>query len=504
MSQVLTLTDISYRHPNAPEPLFEHLDVTFAAGWTAVLRNNGIGKTTLAKLACGLLAPASGTISPSPRRLTVAYCPQQTDVIPENLDDFAADWTSETIAVRNALGIGDDWAYRYATLSGGEAKRLQIACALAGDPDVLVLDEPTNHADGATRRAIAQAMRRFDGVGIVISHDVESIDATCSRCVMLERRHIRGHNITVANTYQGGYTQAAQQMRDDQNADATAMQSARKELRRMQQIKRERAQRARELDARKQRGMRIDIKDIDARKALKNLKPAIGTAAARASAQFDGRIAVAADRLANLGEAAKRYDGAVWLDVEPSSRRELARIPNDHAIADQPDMLSIGPRDHIGISGPNGSGKTTLIRRLIKSLEYDETQQHSEESSYLYVPQNTSDTDAASAMNRLHALTDEQRATVLSAYAQLNADPDKLLAGGNPSPGELRKLLLCLGSIDRPQLIIMDEPTNHLDLHSKQALANTLSSYVGALVVVSHEEWFLEAVAPIRWRCAAS
>lgn len=500
MSQVLTLNDISYCYPNAPEPLFEHLSVTFALGWTAVLGDNGIGKTTLARLACGHLASASGTISPSLRKLTVAYCPQRTDIPPASLDDFVADWTGETIAIRNALGIGDDWAYRYDTLSGGEAKRLQIACALAGDPDVLVLDEPTNHVDGETRQAIAQAMRRFGGVGIVISHDVELIDAACARCVMLERRHVHGRNITVANTYQGGYTQAAQQMRDNQSADAAAVQSARKELQRMQRIKQDRAQHARKLDAQKRQGMRIDAKDSDARAALKGAKPTLGAAAAQASAQLDGRIAIATDRLANLGEAAKRYDGAIWMDVKPSSRKELARIPNDCAIADQPAMLSIGPRDHIGISGPNGSGKTTLIRRLIEALEHDETQR-AERLPYLYVPQNTSDADAANAMNRLRALTDRQRSTVLSAYAQLNADPDKLLAGGNPSPGELRKLLLCLGTIDRPQLIIMDEPTNHLDLHSKQALANTLSAYSGALVVVSHDEWFLEAVAPIRWRC---
>lgn len=269
MSQILTLTDISYCYPGAPEPLFEHLSATFAAGWAAVLGDNGIGKTTLAKLACGMLSPDSGTVSPNPCKMAVAYCPQRTDETPTNLDDFAADWTGETIAIRDALNIGDDWAYRYETLSGGEAKRLQIACALAGDPDVLVLDEPTNHVDGRTRQAITQAMRRFDGIGIVISHDVELIDATCSRCVMLERRHARGRNITAANTYQGGYTQAAQQMRDNQRADTAAIQSTRKELQRMQRIKRERAQRARELDMRKNQGMRIDIKDIDARKALK-------------------------------------------------------------------------------------------------------------------------------------------------------------------------------------------------------------------------------------------
>lgn len=91
-------------------------------------------------------------------------------------------------------------------------------------------------------------------------------------------------------------------------------------------------------------------------------------------------------------------------------------------------------------------------------------------------------------MTLLASLSPDDRSRVLGAYARLNADPDRLLAGGSPSPGELRKLLLCLA------LIVMDEPTNHLDLTSKEALARLLRDYPGALVVVSHDEWFLGEV----------
>lgn len=81
---------------------------------------------------------------------------------------------------------------------------------------------------------------------------------------------------------------------------------------------------------------------------------------------------------------------------------------------------------------------------------------------------------------------------MLAAFAQLNADLDKLLSNEAPSPGELRKLMLCLGILDRPQLIVMDEPANYLDLESKVALARCLADYPGALVVASHDEWFLD------------
>ena len=148
-------------------------------------------------------------------------------------------------------------------------------------------------------------------------------------------------------------------------------------------------------------------------------------------------------------------------------------------------LLSVGPRDHIGLTGPNGLGKSTIIGALLRAAADVRT---------LSIAQNTTGDDAQRAMTRLTGLPAERRARVLSSVAQLNADPDKLLTGENPSPGELRKLLLCLGLLDRPELIVMDEPTNHLDLGSKEALARVLSDYPGALIVVSHERWFIERV----------
>ncbi|WP_236022616.1 ATP-binding cassette domain-containing protein [Bifidobacterium phasiani] len=529
---MLTLSHIAYTYPSAPEPLFEDVSVSLSRGWTAVLGDNGIGKSTLARVAAGLLRPDRGVVAPAPDGLAVAYCPQSTDERPGNLDDVAADWSPEAMAVRQALGIDEGWLYRYDTLSGGEAKRVQIACAMAARPDVLVLDEPSNHVDEPTRAAIVAAMRRFRGIGVLISHDVELIDATCGRCVMFERRHVDGRNVSVVTTYQGGYTQAAAQRDANDARDVDRLNAARREAARLREAQSARLAKVQRADAMRERGgRRIGAKDNDARYRLHLAKAtSLDSGVSRAYAQLDGRVAAAERKAASLSVAAKRYDGDIWLDAGPSHRRELVRIGpglirfgGDGAVEEaaapcrtmcpasalhadgslwrveaaaipaggvaEPGvaipLLSLGPRDHVGLVGPNGLGKSTVVCALLRAAADVPT---------LVVAQDTGPRDARRALSRLRRLEPGQRARVLGAFAQLNADPERLLAGESPSPGELRKLLLCLGLLDRPQLIVMDEPTNHLDLGSKQALARVLAGYPGALVVVSHERWFVEQV----------
>lgn len=115
----LNLSHITYTYPGAPEPIFEDVTVTFAPGWTAVLGDNGIGKSTLMHIARGALTPERGQVSPSDA--VIAFCPQDVAVVPANLDDFAGDWSPETIAIRDTLGIADDWQFRYGTSQAGNA-----------------------------------------------------------------------------------------------------------------------------------------------------------------------------------------------------------------------------------------------------------------------------------------------------------------------------------------------------------------------------------------------
>jgi ATPase subunit of ABC transporter with duplicated ATPase domains len=516
----ISLSHLTFSYEGASEPLFEDASATFATGWTAVLGDNGIGKTTLIRIALGQLHVEKGTVTPTPGSYVTAYCPQETTEYPENLENFANDWSAETLQVRDALGIGDDWAWRYDTLSGGEKKRVQIACALALTPDVLVLDEPTNHVDSDTRHAIATAMNGFKGIGILISHDTELIDAVAQRCLFFERRHTSAGNRTVLTTKPGNYTEASAALNQSNLAQARELTNARRTASRIDSVKADRVHEAAQ-SAQKRRGDKIDPKDRDAfaKRGMAIYTGKDGRAGA-ASARIDSQVSAAHARVESLETAAKRYDGELFLGAAASHRRELVRLEAQKLAFDPaviatgaansaeetaiPGLtiptLSVGPRDHIGVHGPNGTGKTTLITALHARLK---NATEDEKIPYLFIPQETSEQDTEEALDRLRDLSAAQKAQVLSGIAQLNSDPDRILSGEALSPGELRKLLLCLGIVlDEPSLIIMDEPTNHLDLHSIEALGNALSNFPGALILVSHDERFLSSCTSITWKTA--
>lgn len=592
----LALAHISYTYPGAAEPILSDVTATFAPGWTAVLGDNGIGKSTLMAIAAGALSPDAGQVTP--RSAVIATCSQDVAQAPANLDDFANDWSPEALRIRDMLGVGDDWAFRFGRLSGGERKRLQIACALAQQPDVLILDEPTNHVDMPTKQAIATAMLSFTGeltagdsngaatdaassalqlpqrdtnatprrIGIVVSHDIDLVDAVARRCACFERRHVEHRNVTVVVMRPGNYTQMSQDAQVQESAAQAGLQQAKKESARLQ-----RESAAREHDAalaatRWRANRQIDAHDHDARNAAKLAKmTSVDGSAGASKARLDARVAAAQAAVDASVVAAKRYDGELtaFAAVEPSHRTELLRLPAGlvpfngdafmpgEAPVDAADAasgaaalrgdasrmsaegmppvtvtmrheadgvripeLSVGPRDHIGLIGVNGAGKSTLAHEMMQRLgdsaadggdfssggSASSTSGSDSAVRVLSIAQNTTDADAQLALAQLQGLDAQTRGAVLSAMAQLNADPDRISAAqASLSPGELRKLLLCLGIVRQPNLIVMDEPTNHLDLHSRQALARALATFRGAVLVVSHDMTFLKEAVTQLW-----
>lgn len=479
----LSLQSITYTYSSSVEPILHNVSVVFPQGWTGLLGDNGCGKTTLAKIACGQLAPQEGMVTgPS----VALLCSQETAFAPENLYDFAAAYDREARDLRRELALEDDMPWRYDELSCGEQKKLQIACALWAKPDVLVLDEPTNHIDAAARSCLMTALRRFDGIGIVVSHDRELLDGLVDRCASFEAGTVR--------VRPGGFTRASGQRDLERSASIRERRRVKEQLDRLMVEKDKRAHEAARADARMSK-RHIDPKDRSA-KAKIDLARFTGQDGKRGrlSSQLEGRLDAARERLAHA-RVEKRYDGDLWLDMAPAPRRVLIRsaacdIPCGPGALHLPDLY-VGNTDHIAITGPNGAGKSTLLEHLRPHIP--------DGIAWLDIPQELDEELAHGVVERVRALSSGERGRVLSVVAQLNSDPARILEGCATSPGEMRKLLLALGVLSSPALIVMDEPTNHLDLHSVEALERALAGYPGALLLVSHDERFLNACTSVRW-----
>ncbi|HUA33919.1 MAG TPA: ATP-binding cassette domain-containing protein, partial [Candidatus Binataceae bacterium] len=150
------------------------------AGWTGVVGPNGAGKSTLLKLICGELEPSGGGVHLDPRGARIELCPQTVETLTPAISAFAAatDGVSQRIQGELALDRGD--LARWPTLSPGERKRWQVGAALASEPAILMLDEPTDHLDREARELLMNGLRRFRGIGIVVSHDRTLLDELTS------------------------------------------------------------------------------------------------------------------------------------------------------------------------------------------------------------------------------------------------------------------------------------------------------------------------------------
>ena len=168
---------------------------------------NGAGKTTFLKLAAGLLSPDTGQIAAPSLAL---YCPQRTDNPPEEMENFIRSLDKEAVLIRSRLEIQTDWPRRWDSLSHGERKRAQIGAALWQNPDLLAVDEPTNHMDMDARRVLGRALACYPGVGLLVSHDRELLDTLCRQCLFLD-----GSDVTARP---GGYSKGDGILKSEQAA----------------------------------------------------------------------------------------------------------------------------------------------------------------------------------------------------------------------------------------------------------------------------------------------
>ena len=431
-----------------------------------VIGINGMGKSTLLKVAAGIEPCDSGKISMG-GQVKICYLPQ-TPVFQEgttilkaavegNVDELNR-WTIEADAkaMLNRLGF-TDYEERIGHMSGGQKKRVALVNALLTPADILVLDEPTNHLDNAMSEWLEEYLISFRGAILMVTHDRYFLDRVATRIVEVDQGKIY--------SYPGNYSQFVR-LKEERQSMALATERKRKSILKTELEWLSRGARARST---KQKA------HIDRIKAMQEIR----------DIQEEKRVAMdsVASRMGNktieLAGISKSYD--------------------DRKLIEDYSYIFL-KNDRIGIIGPNGCGKSTLLRiinGIVKpdagSLDIGQTIRmgyFSQENEYMndsmrvidYVKEvgeyiTTSDGKITASQMLENFLFD----------GALQWSKIEKLSGG-----EKRRLYLLRILMGAPNVLILDEPTNDLDIQTLTILEDYLDRFDGIIIVVSHDRYFLD------------
>ncbi len=512
---------ISFRHfalRRGTRLLLSDIDLVIQSGWRlGVIGRNGCGKSSLFAALQGKLDSDAGELD-MPGKLRLASVAQETPALPDAAIDYVLGGDEELAAALNAeaeagergdmeamakahqcieelhgydgraragrlmhgLGFPPETHERAVQeFSGGWRGRLNLARALMCPSDLLLLDEPTNHLDLDAVLWLEEWLRRYQGTLLIISHDREFLDGVITHTLHL--------NDGKAKLYTGNYS---------------AFERLRAEQLRQQQISHEREQAERaHLQSFIDRFKAKATKAKQAQSRMKRLEKLAGTEAVRAERPFSfqfpapGRLP---DSMLQLEDITAGYL------ADPSTREGADEVANV-VLADVRFSLEAGER--IGLLGPNGAGKSTLVKTLVGELEPFGGERKSHKDLKIgYFAQHTVESlrEGASPLDHLLDKAPGVATQVMRDFlGTWNFAGDRAFESVDGfSGGERARLALALIAWDKPNLLLLDEPTNHLDLDMREALADALADFDGALVLVSHDRHLLGMVCDSFWRVA--
>ncbi|MFO0560233.1 MAG: ATP-binding cassette domain-containing protein [Polyangiales bacterium] len=483
----LEAKSVAVSYSTAARPVLEGVSFALAPGWCGLVGANGEGKSTLLRVIHGSLAPSEGAVSLRPERGSIVLCEQGVERCSDEVRAFARADDGVAKALRGRLALERAPLEAWDTLSLGQRKRWQIAAALWLDPAVLLLDEPTNHLDARAQALLDDALARYRGIGVLVSHDRALLDRRTIRT-------LRAHDGRVA-LYEGGFTAAKAQWtaerRAREAAHASQRRAAEKASARLAEARRahDGAERGRSTAARMRNRHDSDARTPGAQQRAEWAAAKAGRTVATARAELT-RIEAEAVEI----ERDRTLGASVFLRYERAPKRTLfyldaPTIAQDGATLLRATRVQIEREDRVRVEGDNGAGKSTLLRSLLAVGPRDRT---------LYLPQELEARAVSALLDELRSLDRDERSQVLSVFAALGSDASAIAhrapsEAETLSPGQARKLALALGMGRHRWALVLDEPTNHLDLPSIERLEDALRSFRGCVVLVSHDEAFARA-----------
>lgn len=438
---------------------------------------NGTGKSTLLKVMAGIDPPDSGIVTRT-GGVRVAYLPQnplfdgETTVLQQVMKGVAIDEERAKDAkviqqadeyqcksILNQLGLGD-YEQKIAQLSGGQKRRVALACALAAEAEVLILDEPTNHIDSEMVDWLEGYLKRFQGALLMVTHDRYFLERVVNRIVELDHGKLY--------SYPANYSQYLE-LKAQREEMALATERKRQSLYRKELAWIQRGARARSTKAQFR---------VDRFEQLKNSEYVPDQSKLEVSA-LSSRLG---RKIIEIDNISKAFDG-----------KQLVRDFSYNLLRG----------DRIGIIGPNGYGKTTLVRMICGLLEPDSgTIVRGDTVKIGYFSQESfigEEFDpSVKAVDYIRSISQEIQTPegTLSASQMMEKFlfPSELQYTeiGRLSGGERRRLYLLRVLMEAPNVLVLDEPTNDLDIETLAVLEDYLESFPGVVIAVSHDRYFLD------------
>lgn len=515
----ITLTDVRLQWPDGTTAL-TGISGTFGVGRTGLVGSNGAGKSTLLRLIAGVLTPTSGRISTNGE---VGYLPQTLtlktdstvadllgigpklralraiesgDAAVENFETVGDDWDIETRADESLRHIGfsgSDLDRNVGEISGGEAMLVAITGLRLQRTAITLLDEPTNNLDRDARARLSGLITSWPGTLVVVSHDLSLLE------LMDNTAELHAGELTV---FGGPYSAWRSHMDEQQAAAVQAAQAAK------QAVKIEKRQRQ-DAETKLAKRARTGQSSYDNKKGSKIL---MNQRASDAQVSA-GKLRSGSDDKVNAARTA--------LDEASSRIREEERISLNLPDPDVPRGRRIaelrgtnraffveGP-ERVAIIGANGVGKTTLLERVVAGESLPDNDEVSDvvesgtaggrlltgRAGYLRQRLDGLDDAATTLENVLASAPSVPEGEIRNQLARflLRGDsvyrPVHTLSGGERFRVSLARLLF---ADPPPQVLILDEPTNNLDIQSVDQLVEALNAYRGAVILVSHDDDFLD------------